>query len=80
LQHQQAFNVQVLVPEVEDDSYDKRIEAFALRQLGAEEVRVRNAVAEALQALAHKHGACVWERCREPVCRSIQENYVRHFL
>ena len=50
-----------------------------MHQLQAQEVRVRNAVADALGVLAAKQGAAVWERCGSQICRVIKENYVRPF-
>jgi hypothetical protein len=75
--HTPAPRAQVLVPEVEDEAYDARIEAFAMCQLAASEVRVRNAVADALEVLARQHGAAVWVRCQDAICSSIRDNYVR---
>lgn len=70
-------HVQVVMPRIEDAEFDRRIEALALSLLSHSEVRVRNVVAQTLGILAAKHGAVVWERCKDTVLTTITENYVR---
>jgi hypothetical protein len=69
--------VQIFVPVVDDAEYDASTEKFALDLLSHKEVRVRNAVADTLGVLAKKHGAAVWERCKDVVLSTITANFVR---
>ena len=44
------------------------------------QVRVRVAVGDCLQVLAHNRGAVVLEQCIETILLSIHENYVRPWI
>lgn len=70
--------LQVVIPHTADAEFDTDIEEFSLGLLSHSEVRVRNAVAQTLGVLASKHGAQVWERCRDTVLQNITANYVRN--
>eukprot|EP00892_Ulva_mutabilis_P004621 jgi/Ulvmu1/2530/UM138_0035.1 len=71
------LGAKVVIPSIDDKVFDSDMEAFCLSLLSHSEVRVRNAVAQTLGELSSKHGAEVWERCRDTVLHNITSNYER---
>lgn len=65
---------------VNEHSYSARVLGFARDHIADKEVRVRNAVADTLGALAATQGIAIWNACKEEIVGSIELYYVRPWI